>query len=65
MSGAAGLAAAANNRCAQRSATSPSPPRDCETWMFPGMLLTQPDIAAMMLEYRVARIPGAEYKAQT
>ncbi len=33
--------------------------------MYPGILLTHPDIAAAMLEYRVAHIPGAEYKAQT
>lgn len=33
--------------------------------MYPGILLTQPDIAAAMLEYRVAHIPGAEYKART
>jgi len=38
---------------------------DCETWMYPGILLTQPDIANMMLYYRLVRIPGAEYKAQT
>jgi len=38
---------------------------DCETWMYPGMLLTQPDIANMMLYYRLVRIPGAENKAQS
>jgi hypothetical protein len=38
---------------------------DAETFMYPPTLLTQPDIALMMLEYRLARIPGAEFKAQT
>jgi protein-glucosylgalactosylhydroxylysine glucosidase len=38
---------------------------DCETWMYPGILMTNPDIANMMLQYRLVRLPGAEYKAQS
>jgi hypothetical protein len=36
---------------------------DQETWMFPSLLLLHPDLAAALLQYRVARIPGAQTKA--
>lgn len=38
---------------------------DCETWMFPPILLLHPDTAATLLEYRVNRLPGAREKALT
>jgi len=33
--------------------------------VYPAVLLTHPDVANSMLQYRVARIPGAQFKAQT
>eukprot|EP01060_Flectonema_neradi_P009535 TRINITY_DN16794_c0_g1_i1.p1 TRINITY_DN16794_c0_g1~~TRINITY_DN16794_c0_g1_i1.p1 ORF type:complete len:707 (+),score=142.05 TRINITY_DN16794_c0_g1_i1:233-2122(+) len=36
---------------------------DCETWMYPAMLLFQPTIAASLLKYRFDRIPTAAKKA--
>jgi hypothetical protein len=36
---------------------------DCETWMYPGVLLLHPDTAQTLLDYRVARLPGARDKA--
>lgn len=39
---------------------------DCETFVFPGILLLFPDIATSnFLEYRVARLDGAREKAQS
>ena len=38
---------------------------DCETWMFPGVLLTHPDVANSLLQYRLARLPGARDKARS
>jgi len=31
---------------------------DQETWMYPGVLLLHPDVAASLLEYRVNRLGG-------
>lgn len=33
--------------------------------MYPSVLALHPDLAAMMLQYRFARIPGAELKAKS
>eukprot|EP01060_Flectonema_neradi_P022022 TRINITY_DN3019_c2_g2_i1.p1 TRINITY_DN3019_c2_g2~~TRINITY_DN3019_c2_g2_i1.p1 ORF type:complete len:696 (+),score=137.70 TRINITY_DN3019_c2_g2_i1:75-2162(+) len=38
---------------------------DCETWMYPAMLLFQPAIASSLLQYRFERIPAAENKASS
>ena len=38
---------------------------DCETWMWPSLNLLLPDLAASMLDYRVATLPGAYFKATT
>merc|ERR1712226_1193038 len=36
---------------------------DCETWMFPPVLLLHPDLAHGMLQYRYERLDGARAKA--
>lgn len=41
------------------------PHRDCETWMYPNMVMLHRDIASGLVDYRYARIPGAEFKAKT
>eukprot|EP01125_Pyxidicula_operculata_P013065 TRINITY_DN4317_c0_g2_i1.p1 TRINITY_DN4317_c0_g2~~TRINITY_DN4317_c0_g2_i1.p1 ORF type:complete len:701 (-),score=160.28 TRINITY_DN4317_c0_g2_i1:239-2341(-) len=39
---------------------------DCETWMYPSILLTHPDIAnGGLLEYRIQHTDGAALKAKT
>ena len=37
---------------------------DCETWMFPVMAALQPDIAASLTRYRLARLPAAQARAR-
>lgn len=37
---------------------------DCETWMYPPMLLWNPDLAASLLQYRSDRAAVAKQKAQ-
>lgn len=37
---------------------------DCETWMYPNLLLLQPDLAKAMLQYRLDRLDGARAKAR-
>jgi hypothetical protein len=36
---------------------------DCETWMYPSLVLWHPRIAASLLQYRVERVAEAEEKA--
>ena len=36
---------------------------DCETWMYPSLLLWFPDVARSLLEYRTTRVPEAKQKA--
>ena len=38
---------------------------DVETWMYPPIALLYPAVASSLLEYRYARIPGAEEKARS
>lgn len=38
---------------------------DCETWMYPGLLMLHPDIGRSLLEYRVARLDEARAKAKS
>src|SRR5689334_1138230 len=38
---------------------------DCETWMYPTLLLLHPDIAASLLEYRSNHRAGAFEKARS
>eukprot|EP01116_Phalansterium_solitarium_P016178 TRINITY_DN3701_c0_g1_i1.p1 TRINITY_DN3701_c0_g1~~TRINITY_DN3701_c0_g1_i1.p1 ORF type:complete len:702 (-),score=253.28 TRINITY_DN3701_c0_g1_i1:809-2914(-) len=38
---------------------------DCETWMYPTLMVFFPDVAASLLDYRFNRIPGAEQKAKS
>ena len=38
---------------------------DCETWMYPPMLMFQPEIARSLLQYRYERIPAAAHKARS
>ena len=38
---------------------------DTDFWMFPGVLLTHPDVAASLLEYRFNRLDGARDKAKS
>lgn len=38
---------------------------DCETWMYPSLLLLQPTIARSLLQYRFARLAEAHDKAQS
>eukprot|EP00048_Salpingoeca_helianthica_P015014 m.224641 g.224641 ORF g.224641 m.224641 type:complete len:696 (-) comp16518_c0_seq1:156-2243(-) len=38
---------------------------DCETWMYPSVLLLQPRLAASLLQYRFDRIIEAHEKAQS
>ena len=38
---------------------------DCETWMFPPLLLWHPPIARSLLQYRHDRIPQAREKARS
>jgi trehalose/maltose hydrolase-like predicted phosphorylase len=35
-----------------------------ETWMYPPLLLMQPDLARSLIQYRHDRLPAAEAKAQ-
>ncbi len=37
---------------------------DCETWMYPPLLMLQPDLAKSVIQYRVDRQPGASAKAK-
>lgn len=36
---------------------------DCETWMYPSILLWHPELAASLLQYRLDRVGTAEQKA--
>ena len=36
---------------------------DSETWMYPVLLLMQPDMAQQMLQYRFDRMPAARQNA--
>uniref|UniRef100_A0A6B2KZB4 Protein-glucosylgalactosylhydroxylysine glucosidase n=1 Tax=Arcella intermedia TaxID=1963864 RepID=A0A6B2KZB4_9EUKA len=38
---------------------------DCETWMYPPILLLHPDIAASLLQYRFDNMVGASLKARS
>ena len=37
---------------------------DAETWMYPGLLLTHPEIAKSIVEYRYRTVPGARANAK-
>ena len=37
---------------------------DAETWMYPALLLTHPEIAKAVVEYRYRTLPGAQANAQ-
>ena len=37
---------------------------DCETFMYPSLLLLQPDLARSLLQYRLDRFAGAQAKAR-
>jgi trehalose/maltose hydrolase-like predicted phosphorylase len=37
---------------------------DAETWMYPALLLTHPDVARSIVEYRYRTMPGARANAQ-